>query len=154
LLEWDGLRFLTDPTFDAGGGAYQTGPVTLHKLTSPAISAESVGRLDAVLLSQDHHFDNLDHAGRNLLGKVERVFTTPEGAARSEAMHQALAIGRQRALRRRRETLCSSQALPDGTDRREAIEDLSRASRWHGSSSPMPPCMSRETRSGMKASRK
>ena len=82
LLEWGGLRLLTDPTFDVGGGAYPSGPVTLHKLTGPGIGADSLGRLDAVLLSHDHHFDNLDHTGRKLLGKAERVFTTPEGAAR------------------------------------------------------------------------
>jgi L-ascorbate metabolism protein UlaG (beta-lactamase superfamily) len=82
LLEFGGVRLLTDPTFDAGGSDYQSGPVTLHKFTGPAIAAESIGYLNAVLLSHDHHFDNLDHAGRNLLGKAERVLTTRDGAAR------------------------------------------------------------------------
>lgn len=35
-----------------------------------------------VLLSHDHHFDNLDHTGRSVLGKARAVFTTAEGAAR------------------------------------------------------------------------
>jgi len=35
-----------------------------------------------VLLSHDHHFDNLDHAGRRLLSSAGRVLTTVEGAAR------------------------------------------------------------------------
>ena len=35
-----------------------------------------------MLLSHDHHFDNLDHAGRRLLSSVGRVLTTVEGAAR------------------------------------------------------------------------
>ncbi len=82
LLELGGLRLLTDPTFDPPGGGYQTGPVTLHKIAGPAKSAESLGSIDIVLLSHDHHADNLDHAGRRLLGSVARVLTTEAGAAR------------------------------------------------------------------------
>ncbi len=82
LLEFAGLRLLTDPTFDPAGQEYPTTAYTLRKTTGPALPPESLGRLDAVLLSHDHHFDNLDHAGRALLPKVNRVFTTPAGAKR------------------------------------------------------------------------
>jgi hypothetical protein len=51
LIELAGLRFLTDPTFDEPG-LYEGG-VTLEKITSPALSADQVGAVDAVLLSHD-----------------------------------------------------------------------------------------------------
>lgn len=35
-----------------------------------------------MLLSHDHHFDNLDDAGRRLLSSARRVLTTVDGAAR------------------------------------------------------------------------
>lgn len=82
LLEFGGLRLLTDPTFDPGGGEYPSGPVTLRKLAGPALAAEALGRIDYILLSHDHHFDNLDHGGRALLAKAKAVFTTREGASR------------------------------------------------------------------------
>jgi L-ascorbate metabolism protein UlaG (beta-lactamase superfamily) len=82
LLELGGLRLVTDPTFDAAGGEYRTGPVTLRKTAGPALAPEGLGRIDAVLLSHDHHSDNLDQAGRDLVGRVERVFTTPAAAGR------------------------------------------------------------------------
>lgn len=65
LLEVSGLRLLTDPTFDSANQEYPTGVYTLRKTAAPALSPESLGRIDAVLLSHDHHFDNLDHAGRS-----------------------------------------------------------------------------------------
>jgi hypothetical protein len=46
------------------------------------VTADSLLPLDAVLLSHDHHFDNLDHAGRALLPSARRVLTTGAGAAR------------------------------------------------------------------------
>ena len=46
------------------------------------MAAEALLPLDAVLLSHDHHFDTLDHAGRRLLTSATRVLTTAEGAAR------------------------------------------------------------------------
>jgi L-ascorbate metabolism protein UlaG (beta-lactamase superfamily) len=82
LLEMGGLRLLTDPTFDPAGEEYPTGVYTLRKLASPAVSSESLGHIDAVLLSHDHHFDNLDRAGRTLLERAGKVLTTQAGAER------------------------------------------------------------------------
>jgi len=82
LFEAAGLRFLTDPTFDPRDSEYKTNIYTLHKLTDPSINVEDVGKIDFVLLSHDHHFDNLDNKGRKLLNKVDRVYTTRAGAER------------------------------------------------------------------------
>jgi L-ascorbate metabolism protein UlaG (beta-lactamase superfamily) len=81
LIEVDGFRLLTDPTFDAPG-AYQLPHVTLEKLSGPALAAEAIGEVDAVLLSHDQHADNLDHSGKAFLAKAKRVLTTVAGAKR------------------------------------------------------------------------
>lgn len=82
LIDFGGVRLLTDPTFDPAGSDYVTGPVTLRKLSPPALTVEQVGAVDVVLLSHDHHADNLDQAGRSLLSSARTVLTTEEGAAR------------------------------------------------------------------------
>lgn len=82
LIEMGGLRLLTDPTFDPAGGEYHLGPVTLKKTGSPAQTIESLGHIDAVLLSHEQHSDNLDQAGRALLSTVSQVYTTPQSAAK------------------------------------------------------------------------
>ena len=82
LLEFGEVRFLTDPTFDPPCGEYQSGPFTLHKLIGPGLSPETLGSFDYVLLSHDHHFDNLDHAGRSVLSTAKWVITTVDGATR------------------------------------------------------------------------
>src|SRR5262249_40871193 len=82
LIKLGGIRLLTDPTFDPAGGAYPSGAATLRKLTGPALTVEQLGEIDYVLLSHDHHFDNLDRAGREMLRKAKFVITTPEGAER------------------------------------------------------------------------
>ncbi len=82
LVEIGGLRLLTDPTFDPAGGEYKAAAYSLHKTQGPAVPLASIGALDAVLLSHDHHFDNLDTSGRELLGRVPRVLTTEAGAGR------------------------------------------------------------------------
>ncbi len=90
LLEIGGLRLLTDPTFDPAGSEYPTPVYTLRKSAGPAVAAEAMGRLDAILLSHDHHFDNLDVAGRSLLPRAGRVFTTRVGAERLGAAAEGL----------------------------------------------------------------
>jgi L-ascorbate metabolism protein UlaG (beta-lactamase superfamily) len=83
LLEIGSLRLLTDPVFDPAGGRYSFGWGTgSTKLTAPAISADQLGAIDAVLLSHDHHEDNLDAAGRALLPRAKRVLTTAAGGRR------------------------------------------------------------------------
>jgi L-ascorbate metabolism protein UlaG (beta-lactamase superfamily) len=81
LIEIDGFRLLTDPTFDAPG-SYQLPHVKLEKLAGPALEPEAIGEVDAVLLSHDQHSDNLDDAGKEYLAKAGRVLTTLAGAKR------------------------------------------------------------------------
>jgi L-ascorbate metabolism protein UlaG (beta-lactamase superfamily) len=81
LIEIDGFRLLTDPTFDAPG-SYQLPHVRLEKLEGPAVAADTLGEIDAVLLSHDQHSDNLDHSGKAFLARAKRVLTTDAGAKR------------------------------------------------------------------------
>ncbi|MCL4560747.1 MAG: MBL fold metallo-hydrolase [Chloroflexi bacterium] len=82
LLELGGLRLLTDPTFDPAGTEYPSATSTLHKTAGPAIRPDALGHIDAVLLSHDHHSDNLDRLGRDLLKRAGVVLTTTIGADR------------------------------------------------------------------------
>jgi L-ascorbate metabolism protein UlaG (beta-lactamase superfamily) len=83
LIEVGGWRLLTDPTFDAPGRKYSFGwGASSRKLAGPAIAAGDVGPIDAVLLTHDHHGDNLDAAGRALLPSAGAVITTVSGARR------------------------------------------------------------------------
>jgi L-ascorbate metabolism protein UlaG (beta-lactamase superfamily) len=90
LIEIDGFRLLTDPTFDAPG-AYQLPHVKLEKLTGPALNAKDIGDIDAVLLSHDQHADNLDNSGREYLATAKRVLTTQAGAKRLGGHAEGLA---------------------------------------------------------------
>jgi len=52
------------------------------KMTGPAVTPTDLGPIDAVLLTHDHHGDNLDDRGRTLLPSAQTVFTTVPGARR------------------------------------------------------------------------
>ena len=83
LIEVHGWRLLTDPTFDAPGRRYRFGwGTSSRKLAGPALEPAALGEIDAVLLSHDHHDDNLDAAGRALLPSAGAVITTAAGARR------------------------------------------------------------------------
>ncbi|MGC0335207.1 MBL fold metallo-hydrolase [Streptomyces sp. SLBN-8D4] len=82
LFEYGGLRFLTDPTFDAPGDYTRPDGRFLTK-TAPAGGAPAdLGSIDVVLLSHDEHPDNLDTSGRSLLADVALTLTTPGGGER------------------------------------------------------------------------
>jgi len=102
LIEYAGLRLLTDPTFDPPGeykGPYS--PVIHQKISGPALSVEQIGKIDAVLLSHDHHFDNLDNAGRAMLADVPVTYTTKSGAQRLGAKALGMAPFETRSLKGR-----------------------------------------------------
>nr|BFE71810.1 hypothetical protein GCM10020092_051110 [Actinoplanes digitatis] len=114
LIEAEGWRILTDPTFDAPGRTYRFGWGTAsRKLTGPAVPAESLGTIDAVLLTHDHHADNLDDAGRALLPSAGRVVTTVVGARRLGPATTGLAPWRTTRL--------SAAATAGHRDHRDAV---------------------------------
>ncbi|HEX4109482.1 MAG TPA: MBL fold metallo-hydrolase [Solirubrobacteraceae bacterium] len=83
LIEIGDWRLLTDPTFDPPGKRYFFGWGTYsRKLQGPAIEFADLGRIDAVLISHDHHGDNLDPSGRSLLPQMGTIITTAPGARR------------------------------------------------------------------------
>ncbi|WP_327129781.1 MBL fold metallo-hydrolase [Streptomyces sp. NBC_01727] len=81
LFEYGGLRFLTDPTFDAIRDYHVPGG-HLTKTAPSASATTGLGCIDVVLLSHDEHPDNLDDAGRALLADVPLTLTTPGGGQR------------------------------------------------------------------------
>jgi L-ascorbate metabolism protein UlaG (beta-lactamase superfamily) len=91
LIEFGGLRFLTDPAFDAPGEYPIGGGRKLVKTAPAAVDPDTLDPIDVVLLSHDEHPDNLDHSGRALLSRVPLVLTTPGGAGRLGGTAQGLA---------------------------------------------------------------
>lgn len=90
LFEYGGLRFVTDPTFDAPGD--YAAPAAVLTKTAPATGGPAdLGRIDVVLLSHDEHPDNLDHSGRALLADVPLTLTTPGAGQRLAGTTQGLA---------------------------------------------------------------
>jgi len=85
LVEFDAWRMLIDPTFDPPGRRYAFAAGTSSvKTHGPLHPAAGLGPLDVILVSHDHHSDNLDDAGRDLLPHATHVVTTASGARRLE----------------------------------------------------------------------
>ncbi|QNA45865.1 MBL fold metallo-hydrolase [Lacibacter sediminis] len=103
ILEIGGLRFMTDPTLDPAGSVYHVPNLTVEKTKGPATI--DIGRIDIVLLSHDQHFDNFDHAGRLLVKKVSKTYTTVSGASRLKGTSAGLAPWQSEAI-----------ITPDGTE--------------------------------------
>ncbi|MEU3460651.1 MBL fold metallo-hydrolase [Streptomyces sp. NPDC006733] len=99
VIEIGGLRLLTDPTFDAPG-VYPVGEWALVKAVGPAIAAEGVEAVDAVLLSHDQHPDNFDVAGAAYLSQVPLTLSTRSARQRVGGRVQALAHWAQTELLR------------------------------------------------------
>ncbi|MFC9330013.1 MBL fold metallo-hydrolase [Kitasatospora sp. NPDC057015] len=91
VLEYGGLRLLTDPTFDEPGDYVPDHGLILSKLRASAVGPDEIGPVDAVLLSHDQHADNLDTAGRLLLAEVPLTVTTPASAERLGGTARGLA---------------------------------------------------------------
>ncbi len=106
-LDCDGTRLLTDPVLDPIGTTYNLGPAfvprawfaTEKTYASPPLAP---GRFDAVLLSHDHHADNLDGAGRALIAdasRVDRVLTTVPSAKRLAVQGRARGLAAGQTMR-------------------------------------------------------
>jgi L-ascorbate metabolism protein UlaG (beta-lactamase superfamily) len=117
VVEYAGLRWLTDPALSPPG-EYAGG---LVKTTGPAIEPEALLPIDVVLLSHEHHSDNLDPAGREFLPRAGRVLTTMQGAERLGSGAIGLEPWSSVEVERAggppvRVTAVPAQHGPDGTD--------------------------------------
>ncbi|KAF2134305.1 Metallo-hydrolase/oxidoreductase [Dothidotthia symphoricarpi CBS 119687] len=77
ILEWEGLRILTDPNFLHAGDHVHLGPgVNATRQTNPAIDLEELPRIDAILLSH-YHEDHFDRKVEDKLSRSIPIITTP-----------------------------------------------------------------------------
>jgi L-ascorbate metabolism protein UlaG (beta-lactamase superfamily) len=77
ILEWEGLRILTDPNFLHAGDHVHLGPgVGATRQTNPAIDLEELPRIDVILLSH-YHEDHFDREVEEKLSKGLPIITTP-----------------------------------------------------------------------------
>jgi len=114
LIELGWVRLLTDPTFDPPGD-HPIGTRVLTKTSGPAVPADELGPVDAVLLSHDQHPDNLDDAGRALLAGVPLVLTTEQAAQRLGGSALALPSWQRTTVGAVAVTAVPAQHGPDGT---------------------------------------
>ncbi|MGV8882004.1 MAG: MBL fold metallo-hydrolase [Rhodoglobus sp.] len=80
VIEYAGLRFITDPTFDAPQTYDDGDGEPLVKTAGPAIAREDLGSIDVVLLSHHAHKDNLDYEGLELVATGIPTLSTREAA--------------------------------------------------------------------------
>ncbi|RPA75477.1 Metallo-hydrolase/oxidoreductase [Ascobolus immersus RN42] len=77
ILEWQGIRILTDPNFLHAGDHVHLGPgVTAERITNPAIELEQLPGVSAVLLSH-YHADHFDQKVESELRRDLPIITTP-----------------------------------------------------------------------------
>ncbi|QES47226.1 Zn-dependent hydrolase [Streptomyces venezuelae] len=81
LLEYGGLRLLTDPTFDAPAGLAALRDPALAGSERRLVRPSELGPVDAVLLSRDHPH-HLDASARALLPDIAVTLTTHDAASR------------------------------------------------------------------------
>jgi L-ascorbate metabolism protein UlaG (beta-lactamase superfamily) len=77
ILEWSGLRILTDPNFLHAGDHVHLGPgVSSTRRTNPAIDIDELPRIDVILLSH-YHEDHFDKEVEEKLSRGIPIVTTP-----------------------------------------------------------------------------
>ena len=81
LLEYAGLRIVTDPTFDPPQTYSAPGETTLTKTAGPGVSRSDVWPVDLVLLSHHAHKDNLDWEGLELIAQGPLTLSTRDAAS-------------------------------------------------------------------------
>lgn len=126
LFEYGGLRFLTDPTFDAPGDYPAEGGPSLTKTEPSRVTPADLGRVDVVLLSHDEHADNLDNAGRALLADVPLTLSTPGAEQRLGERTKGLADWESVQLERPDGGTVTVTGVPavHGPGRREDVEPV------------------------------
>ncbi|KAF2810395.1 Metallo-hydrolase/oxidoreductase [Mytilinidion resinicola] len=76
ILEWEGMRVMTDPNFLHAGDHVSLGPgISAERITNPAVDLQDLPRIDAVLLSH-YHGDHFDQKVEESLRRDIPIITT------------------------------------------------------------------------------
>ncbi|KAI1808383.1 Metallo-hydrolase/oxidoreductase [Daldinia bambusicola] len=77
VIEWQGIRILTDPNFLHAGDHVHLGPgVTAQRKTDPAVDLHALPAIDCILLSH-YHEDHFDRLVEDSLNRSFDIITTP-----------------------------------------------------------------------------
>ncbi|PVH85268.1 Metallo-hydrolase/oxidoreductase [Cadophora sp. DSE1049] len=77
ILEWEGVRLMTDPNFLHEGDHVHLGPgVTSRRTANPSVNLEALPHIDVVLLSH-YHEDHFDKKVEDSLRRDLPIITTP-----------------------------------------------------------------------------
>ncbi|KAK3484960.1 Metallo-hydrolase/oxidoreductase [Neurospora hispaniola] len=77
VIEWHGIRILTDPNFLHAGDHVHLGPgVTAERLKNPAVDIDALPPLDCILLSH-YHEDHFDKLVEDSLNRDFPIISTP-----------------------------------------------------------------------------
>ncbi|OTA88143.1 hypothetical protein M434DRAFT_80529 [Hypoxylon sp. CO27-5] len=77
IIEWQGIRILTDPNFLHAGDHVHLGPgVTAQRKTNPAVDLHELPAIDCILLSH-YHEDHFDRLVEQSLNRTFNIITTP-----------------------------------------------------------------------------
>ncbi|CAJ2501495.1 Uu.00g043480.m01.CDS01 [Anthostomella pinea] len=77
VIEWEGIRILTDPNFLHAGDHVHLGPgVTAQRKTNPAVDLHELPSLDCILLSH-YHEDHFDQLVEKSLNREFNIISTP-----------------------------------------------------------------------------
>lgn len=105
IIQWSGLRILTDPNFLHAGDHVHLGPgVTAERKTNPAVEINELPPVDLVLLSH-YHADHFDEQVERRLNRRFPIITTPhakecltDGKTDDEAFKEVSALDHWESL--------------------------------------------------------
>ncbi|KAJ5903843.1 hypothetical protein N7504_006226 [Penicillium tannophilum] len=88
IIEWAGIRLMTDPNFLHAGEHVHLGPgVTSSRLTDPAVDLHDLPPIDLILLSH-YHEDHFDKEVEASLRRDLPIITTPHAKTHLESKNE------------------------------------------------------------------
>lgn len=97
IIEWEGIRILTDPNFLHAGDHVHLGPgVNATRQTDPALDLHDLPPVDCILLSH-YHEDHFDRLVEDSLNRAFPIITTPHArgclTSKTEPFTQVTSLG-------------------------------------------------------------
>lgn len=122
VVEWEGIRILTDPNFLHAGDHVHLGPgVTGTRQTNPAIDLNELPRVDAVLLSH-YHADHFDQKVEASLRRSLPIITTPHAKSHLTSKGPEESFSHVYDLDHYEDMFCDIKSNTSGSGRSPAIK--------------------------------